>query len=209
MTRIRVPHFLALPENPTVAGVVVIHEGNGMSQQLLRFCERLAAEGYAVAAPDLFFRTGGPAAKEDYREQFGAITTPQMIEDLATAAAALHQAGAERIGVMGFCMGGRYTWQAALHSDGFAAAAGFYGGGIASELGRPRCPTMLFFGAEDAYIPREDIDKVAAHHQETFVYPGAGHGFMRDGTEDYVPEAATDAWAKTLEHFRRYLMAGG
>src|SRR5437764_750550 len=61
MVEIELPYYLSLPAAPPPwPGVVVIHEGNGMSQQLLRVCERLAAEGYATIAPDLFFRTGGP-----------------------------------------------------------------------------------------------------------------------------------------------------
>jgi carboxymethylenebutenolidase len=205
MVEIAVPYYLARPANPVNGGVVVIHEGNGISQQLLRFCERLAGDGYIIAAPDLFFRTGGPAAREDYREQSGAIEMPQMLQDLETARSALRSQGADRIGVTGFCMGGRFTWHAALHGEGYSAAVGFYGGGIASDLGQPRCPTLLMFGADDPYIPPEDIAAVAAHHPDTVVYEGAGHGFMRDGSDAYAPDAADDAWKRMLEHFRAHL----
>jgi carboxymethylenebutenolidase len=206
MPEIDVPYYLARPTTPVTAGVVVIHEGNGMSQQLLRVCERLASEGYAAAAPDLFFRTGGPGASADYREQFGAIRPDQVQADLAVAADALRALGATRIGVTGFCMGGRFTYQTALHGIGYDAAVGFYGSGIAGELGEPRCPTLLFFGGNDPYCPADDIAKVAAHHADTIVYPEAGHGFMRDGTDDYAPEAASDAWARLLAHFREHLL---
>jgi carboxymethylenebutenolidase len=205
VTTLTVPYYLARPTAPTGVGVVVVHEGNGLTQQLLRLCERLADEGFAVAAPDLFFRTGGPAARSDYREQTGAIQLDQMLDDLAVARAVLTESGAGRIGVTGFCMGGRFTWHAALHGEGYDAAVGFYGGGIAGDLGEPRCPTLLFFGANDPWIPADDIARVVAHHPDTVVYQGAGHGFMRDGSDDFVPDAASDAWGRMLDHFRRHL----
>jgi carboxymethylenebutenolidase len=205
MTEIDVPYYFARPTSPVGAGIVAIHEGNGMTLQMLRFCERLAAEGYSVAAPDLFFRTGGPEAKEDYMEQVQEVQPEQMLDDLAIAVQALRASGAVRIGVMGFCMGGVFTWRAALQRDGYDAAVGFYGAGIAADLGRPRCPTLLFFGRNDPWIPSEDIDEVANYHDNTVVYPQAGHGFMRDGSEEYVPDAAADAWHKMLAHFQLHL----
>jgi len=72
-------------------------------------------------------------------------------------------------------------------------------------LGQTECPTLLFFGGNDAYIPGADIEKVAAAHPDTIVYPDAGHGFMRDGSEDYVADAAADAWARMLDHFAGHL----
>jgi carboxymethylenebutenolidase len=205
MTDLDVPYYLARPTSPVHAGIVVIHEGNGMTLQLLRVCERLAAEGYAVAAPDLFFRTGGPEAVPDYMEQVGALTRDQVLDDLAGAGAALRALGATRLGVTGFCMGGHFTWQAALYGDIYDAAVAFYGANIASDLGQPRCPTLLFFGGNDAWIPSGDIAVVAAHHPDTVVYSEAGHGFFRDGSEDYVPEAAADAWDRMRAHFRQHL----
>jgi carboxymethylenebutenolidase len=205
MMELDVPYYLARPSSPVSAGVVVLHEGDGMTTQLLRLCERLAAEGYIVAAPDLFFRTGGPGAHDDYRAQAGAIRREQMLQDVSIAAGALRALGANRIGVTGFCMGGAFAWQNALHGEGYDAAVGFYGVGIAADLGTPRCPTLLFFGANDPWIPADAITTVAAHHRDTVVYPSAGHAFMRDGSELYVPEAAADAWQRMLAHFEKHL----
>jgi carboxymethylenebutenolidase len=172
---------------------------------MLRLCERLAAERYAVAAPDLFFRTGGPAAKEDYREQYGAVKMGEMLNDLGAAAGVLRSFGAQRVGVTGFCAGGRFAWHASRHGGGFDAAVGFYGMGIATDLGQTECPTLLFFGADDPYVPKADVEKVVAAHPDTIVYPEAGHGFMRDGSDAYAAEAATDAWARMLDHFAQHL----
>lgn len=202
---LKLPYFLALPTAPVRAGVIVILEATGITPQLLRVTERLAAQGYAAIAPDLFFRTGGPAADPDYRVQLYEVDMDEMLTDLAIAATVLKEHGAERVGVTGFCTGGYYTWHAAVHGEGYHAAAGFYGSKIATDLGRPHCPTLLFFGGQDPYMAPDKIASVAAHHPDTIVYPDAGHGFMRDGSDDFSQEAAADAWVRLIGHFDRYL----
>jgi carboxymethylenebutenolidase len=205
---IQLPYFLSLPAaDPPFAGVLVVHEGMGISAQLLRISERLAAEGYAVCAPDFFFRSGGPEAA-DFTELIGSITPTQLEGDLATGIAHLRDAGATSIGVTGFCMGGWFTYRAALWADklGVQAAVPFYGGGIAREIGDPACPTLLFFGGRDEYIPAEDIDAVRRHHgNDVVVYPDAEHGFMRDGSPNYDEASATDAWKRMLAFFGDHL----
>jgi carboxymethylenebutenolidase len=205
---IRPPSFLALPAAlPPWPGVVVIHEGGGMSAQLIRVAERLAAEGYAACAPDLFFRTGGPESA-DFMTMINAITPEQLRADLAAAIATLHDAGATTIGVTGFCMGGWFTYRAALWARelGVAAAVGFYGAGIARELGEPGCPTLLFFGGRDDYIPNADIGAVQERHGDAVVvYDEAEHGFMRDGSANFHEEHASDAWTRMLAFFGDHL----
>ena len=203
---IQLPYFFAAPQpsgGDARPGIVVIHEGNGMSAQLLRVCQRLAAQGYIVVAPDLYFRVGGSEAS-DPMTLIRGIDFAQVQQDVLAAADIARAAGAGKIGVTGFCMGGRLTYRAAV-AGGFDAAVGFYGSGIASEMGEPQCPTLLFFGGKDPWIPQADIDAVAAHHAHTVVYPEAGHGFMRDGSPDYAPQDAADAWDRLLEHFGRHL----
>lgn len=205
MADLALPYFLALPSSPSPwPGVVVVHEGNGISPQLLRVCERLAAEGLAAVAPDLYFRSGGTEAK-GFAELMRDLSPDQVVADIEAAADALRGAGAQRVGVTGFCMGGRFAWMTAVRASGFSAAVGFYGGGIADDLGAPRCPTLLFFGGQDEYIPSADVERVAAHHPGTVVYPEAGHGFMRDGSDSYHPPSAADAWARTISFFGEHL----
>src|SRR5665213_4571674 len=79
-------------------------------------------------------------------------------------------------GSSGFCMGGLQAYRAAVSSSGCDAAVGFYGARIAAEGGKPRCPTLLLFGANDQYIPTADIETATARHAGTVVYPGVGHG---------------------------------
>jgi len=205
MAEIDVPHFVARPAAAAPGpGVLVIHEGNGMSPQLLRVCQRLAHEGYPVVAPDLFWRFGGsdPAA---YAEHLRSIRHDDVLADLAASIVALRALGATSVGVTGFCMGGLFTYLAATRGLDVQCAVPFYGG-LAAHLGEPSCPTLVFFGGRDEYIPTADIEAVQAHHgADVVVYPDAGHGFMRDGSDSYDEPAALDAWARTLAFFAAHL----
>ena len=88
-----------------------------------------------------------------------------------------------------------------------AAAAPFYGGHIAAELGPVSCPLLLFFGGRDEYVPTEAIEQVRATHPDVVLYPEAQHGFMRDGSPSYDPDAAADAWGRLLTFFGTHLRA--
>jgi carboxymethylenebutenolidase len=206
MVQLSLPAFSVAPAadaDRRGPGIIVVHEGNGMSAQLLRFSERLADEGYRVIAPDFFARSHH-VDPNDFGAVIGSITPENLKGDFAAAADALRADGATSVGVTGFCMGGWFTYRAALWADdlGVAATVPFYGGGIARELGQPACPTLMFFGGQDPYIPMSDIEKVQEHHPHSVVvYPGADHGFMRDGSESYDPESAADAWSRMLEFF--------
>jgi carboxymethylenebutenolidase len=201
-----VPFFLARPQgDPPWPGVVVLMEGNGMSAQLLRVCERLAAAGYGAIAPDLFHRTGG-SDPDKLPDQFMALRTDEAIDDVRGCIGELRRRGASSIGVTGFCMGGRLTYEMSLADLDVHAAAPFYGAGIGRLLGEPRCPVRLFFGGTDEWVPRDEIAAVEAHHPgQVVVYESAGHGFMRDGSDAYDEAAATDAWSQLLTFFGEYL----
>ncbi len=156
-------------------------------------------------APDLFFRMGGTEALLDVVTQMGSLDREQTATDIDEAIGLLRDAGATGVGAIGFCMGGLQAYRAALSSPGCDAAVGFYGSRIAAEKGEPRCPTLLLFGADDEYIPTADIEAVVARQPGTVVYPGAGHGFMRDGSDSYDEEAATDGWRRMLVFLATHL----
>jgi carboxymethylenebutenolidase len=206
MPDIDVPFFCSLPSSPPPwPGVVVVMEGDGMKPQLLRVCERLAAEGYAVGAPDLYWRFGG-SNPEAGGNPYGQLRHSDGLGDIRVIADHLRSFGATKVGVTGFCMGGGYAYMAATRDAGFDAAAPFYGGGIAEHLGDPACPLLCFFGGTDEWIPRADIAKVeAAHPGDVVVYEDAEHGFMRDGSPTYHETATTDAWQRLLAFFAEHL----
>jgi carboxymethylenebutenolidase len=205
MPDIAVPFFTSVPATaPPWPGVVVVMEGNGISPQLLRVCERLAHEGYATVAPDLYWRFGG-SDPDKAIEQMPALRHADGLADIVESARWLRAIGASKVGITGFCMGGGYTYLAAV-SGNVDAAVPFYGGGIAQHLGDAQCPLLAFFGGHDEWIPRDQVAQVEAHHPgDVIVYEDAEHGFMRDGSENYHETAATDAWARMLAFFAQHL----
>jgi carboxymethylenebutenolidase len=205
MPEITVPFFTAVPAIPPPwPGIVVVMEGNGISPQLLRVCQRLAHEGYATVAPDLYWRSGG-SDPDKTPDQMVALTQPDGLADLNQSAEWLRTIGATKVGVTGFCMGGGYAYLAAV-SGGFDAAVPFYGGGIAQNLGTSQCPMLAFFGGHDEWIPRDQVAQVEAHHAgDVVVYEDAEHGFMRDGSPNFHADASADAWTRLLAFFDQHL----
>ena len=186
MPEIAVPFFCSLPASPPPwPGVVVVMEGMGITPQLLRVCERLADEGYAVAAPDLFWRFGG-SNPEAGGTPYAELRHADGRADIVEVVARLRDLGAATVGITGFCMGGGYAYLAAVSGVDVDAAAPFYGGGIPQHLGDPYCPLLCFFGGRDECIPRDDI---ASSRRRTRVRSSStrtrGHGFMRDGSDSY------------------------
>jgi carboxymethylenebutenolidase len=176
-------------------------EGDGIKPQLLRVCQRLAAEGYAVAAPDLYWRFGG-SNPEAGANMFGQLRHADGRADIVEVVSRLRALGASSVGITGFCMGGGYAYLAAVSGVDVDAAAPFYGGGIERHLGEPYCPILCFFGGQDEWIPRDDITTVEnSHPGQVVVYEDAGHGFMRDGSDNYDEAAAADAWGRLLTFF--------
>lgn len=192
------PYFLARPRGGPRAGLIVIMEGNGMSWQLLRVCERLAVQGYLAIAPDVFHRLAdGPGAWE---EAYRGLRDADALSDIRECAALLRGQGVRKVGILGFCMGGRLTYLAAVSGVDLQAAAPFYGAGIDKLLGQPSCPLLALFGARDEYVPAAQLAAVRTRHpRDVIVYPEAGHGFMRDGSDSYHEASARDAWQRLLD----------
>ena len=203
-TALPTPIFIARPTDAPRGGVVVMMEGNGMSWQLLRVCERLAAAGYVAVAPDVYHRLH--AGDGDWQSAFGTLQPADALDDIRAAAAAAREHGAERVGITGFCMGGRLSYLAATNDVDLEAAVPFYGGGIDGILGAPRCPLLAFFGGNDEYVPTSAIEAVQGRHgNDVVVYPDAQHGFMRDGSPEYHETAAPEAWRRALAFFAEHL----
>lgn len=207
MTEIELPYFLARPVGGTPApGVVVIHESTGIGTSMLRFCQRLAGEGYLVAAPDLFFRVGGTEAAE-YAELSASLQREQVQADLTESTSRLREMGATSVGAIGFCLGGSLAYRMAVETTIFDGAISLYGVSLIRSLGTPSCPLLLMYGQRDPWLDAASLELVRAHHpEETIVYPDAGHGFMRDGSEEFVVDAAADAWERSLAFFTEHLV---
>ncbi len=219
--------YEALPAGRASGAVIVIQEAFGLNEHIRDVTRRFAAEGFHAVAPALFHRAGGGTAPYDDFSKvmplMEGLDDSAALVDIDATRAHLHAAGwgDAQIGLVGFCMGGRVSFLAALRRE-LGAACGFYGGGIVSERRNPtlvgeasqlKAPWLGLFGDEDQGIPVEDVEKLrealrsAGVPGEIVRYPGAGHGFHCDDRPDYHEAAAKDGWARTLDWFRTHLAA--
>src|SRR5260370_37575206 len=146
------------------------------------------------------------------------------IEAAVGHAKALAEVDEERLGVTGFCMGGRVAYLMAASSSAFSAAIVFWGGNIMNSWGegptpfgqtdRISCPVLGIFGEDDPNPNPADVAKIDAEMtrfgtpHEFHSYAGAGHAFMVEGRPSYRPEASDDAWRRCIEFFERHLKQG-
>jgi carboxymethylenebutenolidase len=218
------PAQLALPAGGAKApAVIVIQEAFGLNAHIKDVAQRLTAEGYVTLAPDMFYR-GGAGRTAGYDELpaalglMGELRDETIVEDVGAAVAFLQQhqgVRADRIGITGFCMGGRVSFLAAASLPGkIAAAAPFYGGGIPVERTKDLTqPVLAFFGDDDPFIPMDAVEalraaaKEHAKNVEIVVYPKAPHGFFCNERDSYRPDAAKDAWEKLKSFFAKHLKA--
>lgn len=218
--------FVARPAKPNGAAIVVIQEAFGVDEHIQSVCQRFANEGYLAIAPHMFHRLGKDV-RFRYEELpkimplFGRWKNEELETDIrAAVAAARTESGIERVGVIGFCVGGFAAFLAACRTDANAVVS-FYGGGVVRE--RPNitlrpllpeaenisAPLLLFYGATDQSIPAADVDaireKLASLGKdfELVVYPDAGHAFFNERRTQYHDASAKDAWAKTLAWLAR------
>src|SRR5712692_3163240 len=201
------PVYLARPAGDAPApAVLVIQEAFGLNEHIKDVTRRVAGEGYVALAPDLYWRGGkGRTVRYDQLpEAIGlmqSLKDPEIVSDLGSAIAYLEQQAfvrADRIGITGFCMGGRVAYLAACElPDKIKASAPFYGGGLPAEkTAKLKCPVLAFFGERDAYIPLDNVERLKAEAArcgktvDIVVYPGAGHGFFCNERASYQKTAA-------------------
>jgi carboxymethylenebutenolidase len=194
------------------AGLVVLQEIFGVNHHMRAVCDAFAAEGYAVVAPALFDRAErgvelgyDEAGIKRGLELRAKIDTAATIADIEAAAGAL---GQRPIGIIGYCWGGTIAWLGATRTKRFAAAVGWYGGGIAEVREEtPHCPVQLHFGETDHGIPLSDVEAIRAAQPgvEIYTYAGAGHGFGCDERGSYNAASAAQAQTRTLAFFAQHL----
>jgi carboxymethylenebutenolidase len=200
------------PDNAKRA-LVVIQEIFGVNSHMRHVCDRFVKHGYAVVAPALFDRTERGVelgyTPEDVargRELRSKVPEAGTIADIEAAAAALPAAA--KHGIVGYCWGGTVAWLGATRTKAFAAANGWYGGGIAGTRNEvPNCPVELHFGSKDASIPVSDVEAIRAAQPNVgiFVYEGAQHGFGCDDRGSYSKPDSELAWERTLAFFGKHL----
>ena len=216
----------AAPDGRAKGAVIVIQEAFGVNDHIEDVTRRFSAAGYRAVAPHLFHRSGDPRlGYDDFDQvmpQMKALSDQGIGDDLDATLAYLSGAGfaQDRVGIVGFCMGGTVSFHTAVRYH-LAAAVSFYGGGVAEgRFGYPsqiddapklQTPWLGLFGDEDKGIPVEDVEKLrsavasAPVPTEVVRYPGAEHGFHCDARPSYHEQSATDAWKRTLDWFGQHL----
>lgn len=212
------PGYLAQPmDGQAHPGVVVIQEWWGLVPHIKDVAERFAREGFVALAPDLYH---GEAADEpdEARKLAMALDANRAVQEIAAAARYLKKmshVAPQKVGVVGWCMGGGLSLStAANHADLIGAAVVFYGRPLtASDTAKLQVPVLGLYAEHDHGIPVEAVTAFEAEMQkqrvphEVHVYPGASHAFFNDTRPQiYQAEAAQDAWQKTLAWFRTYLI---
>jgi carboxymethylenebutenolidase len=203
--------WLAAPTGRPRGAIVVIQEIFGVNSHIRAVTDSFAAEGYVAVAPSLFdrVRMGIELGYSDKEMQEGRGYVMQLppektLKDIAAAIAIVRHAG--RVGVVGYCWGGRLAYLAAGELP-ISCAVSYYGGGITQVLEKkPRVPVMYHFGERDKHITLDDVATIkAAHPEGTYhIYP-ADHGFNCDQRASFDASSAALARERTLAFFAQRL----
>lgn len=231
---LRLPAYRAAPLGRSGLPVVLlISEIFGVHEYIADVARRFAQQGYLAIAPELFVRQGDP---NDYgeiaklmAEVISKVPDAQVMGDLDACVAWAGQQGGDtrRVGVTGFCWGGRITWLYAAHNPQVRAGVAWYGRlvgqttaltprhpvDLAAEL---KAPVLGLYGEKDAGIPLDSVERMkaaltqgsaVAKRSEVVVYPGAGHAFHADYRPSYQKAAAEDGWQRSLGWFKQHGVA--
>jgi carboxymethylenebutenolidase len=222
------PAYYAKPAHKGSYPVILVNEEIfGVHEYIKDVCRRWAKLGYLAVATEYYARIGDLSKMTDVKQIIADVISKapddQYMADLdSTAAWALKNGGSStRVGVMGFCRGGRQTWLYAAHSPHLKAAVAFYGPllgaptpiqphtalDVAAEI---KCPVLGLYGAQDTSIPVESVRdaeaKAKAAHKtvDIVIYPDAPHGFHADYRPSYRQADAEDAWKRAQAWFHRF-----
>jgi carboxymethylenebutenolidase len=210
--------------------ILVASEIFGVHEHIADVCRRFAKQGYLAIAPELFARQGNAGAYTETAKLIAEVVSKasdaQVMGDLdATVAwAAANGGDAGRLGITGFCWGGRTTWRYVAHNPRVAAGVAWYGPVARSyhpgdktvvELAAGiKAPVLGLYGAADGGIPVDTLTqlenalKAAGNtRSEIVVYPDTPHAFYADYRPSYRKAAADDAWVKCLAWFRKHGVA--
>lgn len=212
----KIAGFLALPRDQKRHGaIIVIHEWWGLNEWVKEQAEKLAANGYVALAVDLYKGKVATDPSEARKLKRGLLRQDRAIDDLKAAfgyLAGRADVDAERIGALGWSLGGGLAIQLAIHEPRLAACVVNYGPlpTNTGDIQRINAPMLGIFGARDRGIP---LDRVRAFERrmnsagkrvDIRAYAHAGHGFESPiNKSGYLPEAAADAWRHTLQFFKR------
>ena len=216
---------ISIPEGdgPFPALVLMQHQG-GVDEFMTSMTARFAEAGYVALAPDLYHRDG-PDCQDDGPTRRARLADRRIIADVDTSIAYLQRHNAvdgQRVGIVGFCMGGRLVFLMAAVNASLKAAVAYYAGNTFRAWGRDlptpferivdlHCPLLGHFGDDDKNPSPEDREKLAAElkkHNKAFEfhnYPNAGHAFMDHTKESYRKAADEASWPRTMAFLEKQL----
>ena len=209
--------YQAQPEGDgAYPAVVVLQEWWGLNEHIKDVTRRIANEGYVALAPDLY--KGQVATEPDEaRKLVMELDMAAAVDEIGSAIDYLlsqESVAGDTAGVVGFCMGGRLALMSALADDNVGATVAFYGQPLTpAEAANVKSPVLGLYGADDSGIPVADVNAMAealtaaSIPNEVQVYAGAPHAFFNDTRQSYRPDAAADAWQRTLAWFEQYLQS--
>jgi carboxymethylenebutenolidase len=229
-----VPAYRAMPEKGGKAPLVlVVQEIFGVHEHIKDVCRRLAKLGYFAIAVDLYHRQGDVTKFTDNQEIFAKVVNhvpdSQVMSDLDSSvvyAESTGRADTGKLGITGFCWGGRVTWTYCVHNPKVKAGVAWYGRLVAPSKSplQPaypadlapalKVPVLGLYGGQDASIPMEQVEQMraalkAANNTTSniHVYPEAPHAFYADYRPSYRKEAAEDGWKRMQAWFKQYGVA--
>lgn len=226
-----IPAYRAMPSQGRLFPVaLVVQEIFGVHEHIKDVCRRLAKLGYMAVAPELYARQGNVSKLsdiEEIRKVVSKVPDSQVMTDLDATVAwvkASGQGNVEKLGITGFCWGGRIVWLYAEHSAQLRAGVAWYGRlvGKASELqpkhpidiaARLKAPVLGLYGGNDQGIPLETVEqmrtelKAANSSSSIIVYPDAPHAFYADYRASYRKEPAEDGWRRLQAWFKKHDVA--
>jgi len=213
--RDNLPVYISKPElkdNEKYPVVLLFMHLHGVDNSQQKICDDLAKAGYVAVAGDAY-QNGlfGPETRSDEM-------IFEVFDEVLTYTKNMTEVDTNRLGVIGICMGGRHAYLANINYSEFKAAVAFYGfphRGSSPEdtpqqlIDKFNSPVLSIFGELDKGIPMEDVNRYikATEHlgHPTFVYPGAGHGFLNPDSNNHDADASKKAWKETLDHFKKHL----
>ena len=224
--------YRAMPAAGSGMGaILVVQEIWGVHQHIADVCRRFAKAGWYAIAPELYFRQGDPRSITDtqaiIRDIVAKVPDAQVMSDLDATTAFVKgegKADAAKLGITGFCWGGRVVWLYAAHNPTLKAGVAWYGRvvGQAGELTPKhpvdiakdlKAPVLGLYGGADSGIPNETVDQMraalkaatgnpAAQKSMIHTYPDTPHAFNADYRPSYRKEQAEDGWKRCLEWFK-------
>ncbi len=215
----QIPAYVAQPETPAKAAVVVIQEIFGVNTHIREVADAYAKEGYLAIAPAMFHRAQANVELGYTDADMGtgmalktaveSMPAPGAMQDIQAAIDHVHKACGGKVGIVGYCWGGLLTWRAACMLQGLSAAAPYYGGGVttaAETAKQARVPVMAHFAEEDKWIPMDSVEAFKAAHPQVQVFTyAAHHGFNCNHRGAWQAEAAALAKQRTLDFFKTNL----